>query len=290
MIQSIVGRMGSVVLIVTVLAALQVSYAAASDDADLVELVKAGTLARSQSITTFKGTVMVSTWSLTADGKESSVEKTITAVADHKKFRLSAEGTKGSDLKYDASFDGAKLTEWMKGKGFDPPVRIYEGLTGGLAHSDFSLFLNPLSVGNQDLSNISFTVEGRETFNGDECFVLTSTKAVGASATTCKTWVNTQKGFTVAKYETTATTTDTGSVLSKQVVTNEMRQHGEDVWGPLKHTVTVYKEDGSKTTEMIATYSEFQYNIPISADELKLTLPSGTEVYDSTLDATYTVP
>jgi len=103
-------------------------------------------------------------------------------------------------------------------------------------------------------------------------------------------WVNTDKGYTIPKFQAWRVSNINGEVLTKEEL-YDMKEYGEDLWGPAKCTRYEYALDGTIKRRIAITWgSDFQINVPMSEDELKLTLPTGTEVFDEALGDLYTVP
>ena len=261
--------------------------ALAATDAELIELAKVGTSNGLSSIKSYKGTVTLTTWIL---GENEKIGREISVISEGEKLRLSSKFL-GSGLIYEAAFDGIKLTEWRMDQDVNQVI-ISEGFSGGIPYSDYNLFLNPRKLWSVNFSSRkNLKLVGREEIDGDDYIIVESSIASGdSSITTVKTWVNTKKGFTTTKHEASTIDNETGKILSKEVITFKMTQYAEELWGPVECSRAIYNEDGIKTSEVIAVYKDFQFNVPINEDELKLNLPSGTEVYDRILDAQYTIP
>ncbi|NIM06668.1 MAG: hypothetical protein GTO55_09470 [Armatimonadetes bacterium] len=144
-------------------------------------------------------------------------------------------------------------------------------------------------------------IVGREVLNGSECIVVEvldygPTKSGGTSQNWFRFWVDPQKGFTVPQVQVWA---QGGPYQEKTLLVDleaDVRQYTDSLWGPAKVTMSGYamgRETGEyyKRYEIVTTYaSDLQINVPISEEELTLTLPSGTKVTDELLEETYTVP
>ncbi len=75
----------------------------------------------------------------------------------------------------------------------------------------------------------------------------------------------------------------------------ELRAYSSGIWGPAKSTKVTYGlgVDGrhGKLSTIIATYGkDFLINPSIDDDAYKLRVPSGTEIYDPSIDAVYQQP
>lgn len=82
-----------------------------------------------------------------------------------------------------------------------------------------------------------------------------------------------------------------GNDVLVQHNTTEPRMYADNLWGPGKHSEKQYSSKGEITMSTSVEYGpDFQLNVPITESELKLTLPSGTEVNDEILDEIYTTP
>ena len=131
--------------------------------------------------------------------------------------------------------------------------------------------------------------------DGNECAVVeraTTFAHKGSDVTiTQVAWICPGKGFTVLRSQNWAE----GAEFLRKTLVNQMdaevRNYGNDIWGPRKFTWIDYTREGVVYKKTITTYSpDFELGVPITEEELELDLPSGTEVRDEVLDAEYVVP
>lgn len=265
----------------------------AATDAELLGFVKVGMEQRYNSIMSGNGSVHIRT-SRFVDGRETTVERKTTVVFVGSRIRIIGEAILGPSVSYEGAFDGIKMTVWYKDSdfNFNPPARISNGLTGVLA-GEFNVYVDPRSHGITRLADRpDAKITGAETLNGGDCVVVETELHAGDNVyMRTKLWVDTNRGFTIPKLEVSTISSTTGQVIGRREAVTELRQYGEDLWGPAKYTEIDYGADGTKTKQTILTYDpDFQLNIPVTEGELKLALPPGTEVYDEMLDELYTVP
>jgi hypothetical protein len=122
----------------------------------------------------------------------------------------------------------------------------------------------------------SVRIVGREVLDGRECVVLEMTSPISRM----RVWVDVERGYAVPG----------GAILLREEVV-ESRQYGEGLWGPAKFTRVEYRPDGTVEKKVYGTYDpEFKINVPISENDLRPTLPSGTKVCDGPEGPSYTVP
>lgn len=280
-------------LVLTVL----VPGSASASDKELLESVLAGMQHRYGSITSCQGSVhLVTTLPMDKGEKLLSVQ-VLTAAFDGKRLRISGQVHTGAAADFAGTFDGATTTELLA----DPSVGVctYEGLdgvTGGM----FSLFVDPRNIGGFPPASVdrraagSARIVGREVLDGRECVVLEMTSPISRM----RVWVDVGRGYAVPKYRAWYVRTvpylgwaiPGGSILLREEVV-ESRQYGEGLWGPAKFTRVEYRPDGTIEKKVYGTYDpEFKINVPISEDDLRPTLPSGTKVYDDPEGPSYTVP
>ena len=130
---------------------------------------------------------------------------------------------------------------------------------------------------------------GREVVNGSEC-VIVEILAPGASAKIdnmyLQAWIDPAKGFTIPRFRRYA---EGGPSHAKRFLCEEVhaeiRELAPGVWGTSKVTQTYYRLDYKKRpyksgTKTIIYDQNFQANIEVSPDDLKLEIPDGTKVYD----------
>lgn len=143
------------------------------------------------------------------------------------------------------------------------------------------------------------TVIGRETVNGDDCILLelgsTTEFPTGPREGKGKVWVCPSKGFTVPRMQGYGFVGASDNMKLIFETNAEMRRYDSDLWGPAKAVRVQYGLDadgqyGQVLRQTIIYDTNFELNVPVNEDELKLTIPSGTEVFEELLDALYTVP
>ena len=225
-------------------------------------------------------------------------------------FMLFAPGTVRSRQ---VAYDGTKVTRYEPAKNAATIADIgssagrwglqdYQGrvafLGNGLLEPDKWFWMGP-----PRFTRTAPKIVGRETVNGDDCYVL---EVVFARATdpashpvlTYWYWVDPNKGFTVVRRQSWVEggpLYEQKALFSEQEV--ELRQYADGVWGPARVTHTEYSQiaDSSgqhlKNFTSIATYDpDFLVNVAVDDAALRLALPSGTEVTDDSLQETYVAP
>lgn len=141
-------------------------------------------------------------------------------------------------------------------------------------------------------------IVGRETLDGDECFVVevVYTAENRDDTKTVWLWIDPQKGHTVPLMRMWMQ----GGILKEKTLyqerTTKIRQYSDGVWGPAEGTFDEYvpnwKKGGVyKHWHCVTTYDpDFRFDLKPSDEDMSLKLPSGTRVFDENLDASYTAP
>lgn len=222
-------------------------------------------------------------------------------------------GTERERLK---ASDGQTVISYLPGEKraeiMDAAPATGDGYASVLAFQDDVI---PMLRGVVDIANIekhiwhvsgyemqSPRIVGREDVGGDSCIVVEIVWIKPADAShssltnTHQFWVAPDKGFTVPRIRVWQ---EGGLFWEKTLVAAtdvDMRQYPGGVWGPAKVTADEYgisQATGSVYHQMhkVITYDPgFQFGLSVANEELQLTLPSGTKVYDQLMDANYTMP
>jgi len=287
-----------------VLAALCSGMALASDE-ELLDLVRAGMYHRYTSITTCKGALhLVATRPAPDDPSQEKrmFERTITVAFDGNRLRISGKAMSDADVNYQEAFDGEKTTEFI-----DPGIadatstaRITAGSTG-IGSGDFAVFVDPRSIGGLPLKTLegdvdgSMKVVGREVLGGENCVVLEVTSnplaSAGGGHMTGKLWVAMDKGCAVPQASWAFVRSGSSTPIPMREETAAFRQCGDGLWAPTAYTRVDYHPDGTIEKKVIGTYDlDFGINVSVGEEDVRLTLPSGTSVYDQRIGAAYTTP
>jgi hypothetical protein len=141
---------------------------------------------------------------------------------------------------------------------------------------------------------------GREVVDGKECIVYeashTAPRADGTTVTYYhRKWVDPQRQFTLSKSESgiRGGPYGEGFVLAEAEV--ETRQYADGLWGVREVRMEEHRLDDSgnpyRMRYAVTTVADdYHLNGPVSEDMLTIQLPSGTKVYNTLIDAGYTVP
>jgi hypothetical protein len=108
-------------------------------------------------------------------------------------------------------------------------------------------------------------------------------------------WVDPNKGFTIPRV---CCYREGGRYKKRTLyeeVKTELKEHEYGVWYPIKIIYDSYNvgEDGIPQKDRTATIEydmDYVVNAPVNDNELVIDLPSGTRVYDETLDMSYKIP
>jgi hypothetical protein len=223
------------------------------------------------------------------EGEKLVIVQVLTAAFDGERVRMSGKVHTGPAADFEGAFDGETTTEWLSASDLDPFASVYDGLDG-VTDGMFSLFVDPRGIGgfpagSRDLgTGVSERILGREAVDGRDCVVV----EFASSISKVRLWVDVERGFAVRKSRLWYVRTipylglpiPGGSVLLREEAV-ELRPYGEGLWGPAAFTRVDYNPDGTVEKKVYGTYDPgFEINVPISADDLRVTLPSGMMVHD----------
>jgi beta-lactamase regulating signal transducer with metallopeptidase domain/protocatechuate 3,4-dioxygenase beta subunit len=275
-----------------------------ASDEELLEQVRVGMSHTYNSITSCRGSVHLVRTRPLDEGAKLLGQRVVTVAFDGKRLRMSGKVLSG-DLaaNFEGAFDGKSTTEWLETPGDELAARIYPG-RDGVTSGEFSLFVDPRGIGGGGLpgpdpdTGLSREIVGREVLDGRDCIVVEYTfpipENMAGAYMKVTQWIDVDRGFAVPKslaWYASGSEADP-ILLQEQVV--ELKQYGNELWVPAKFTRVVYRPDGTFEKRIIGTYDpDFQINVPISEDDLRLTLPSGMRVYDNregAPDEPYTTP
>lgn len=127
---------------------------------------------------------------------------------------------------------------------------------------------------------------GREIIDDDECVVIDfEDMKIGRNGEDFKRitrqWINPEKGFCASRIYIWNEEEDRGRILIS-TANSDLSQYDDGVWRASRTTITNYRSDPNthksiESFRTIITYSpNFKFNVPVSGDELELTLPPGT--------------
>ncbi|HET6453896.1 MAG TPA: hypothetical protein VFI02_05780 [Armatimonadota bacterium] len=141
----------------------------------------------------------------------------------------------------------------------------------------------------------------RESLNGDNCIVIQREFPIKLDKGEVATrrfvyWVNPEKGFTIPKAQhwVIGSQYKEWTLIEEEIT--EVRDYGGGIWGPAKWTMQQWQIDESgkepmKMMDTVLTYDPtYKLNPDVKDDELAIHPPSGTRIWDETLDATYKAP
>jgi len=277
---------------------------ASTSDEELLEQVGVGISHRYNSITSCRGSVHLVRTRPLDEGAKLLGERVVTVAFDGKRLRMSGKVLSG-DLaaNFEGAFDRESTTEWLDMPGDELAARIYPGLDG-VTSGEFSLFVDPRAIGGGRFpgpdpdTGLSREIVEREVLDGRDCIVVEHTfpipeNTAGACMKVTQ-WVDVDRGFAVPKsLAWYASGSEADPILLQEDVV-ALKQYGDALWVPATFTRVVYRPDGTFEKRIIGTYGpDFQINVPISEDDLRLTLPSGMRVYDNregAPDEPYTTP
>lgn len=259
---------------------------------DYVSLVKAGTKINNSALRSFQGSAEISFWR-TRSGEELDASRKLQVVWDGTRLRVSSEKIKGSaSPTYLAVFDGAKTIFWGKElfeKDASGTARVYAGM-GAAMNGDWTIYLDPRAHGMMDLStieNLSFV--GKKSYNGVECLVVEQVRPStggGTSVVKTKFWVDPIKSFGTVRMQ---------SFIVDGIEETLLRDHSYElqsrggIWLPSRYLRIDYDSKGSRTKQITVNYN-YEPNVSIDEDKFKLVLPSGTQVFDETVNGEYVIP
>jgi len=301
-----------------------------SADADLLELVKAGTRNAASSIRSGVGTISLRTWS-TERGGVSETEIAYKVAFSGERFKLSATHTvlqsspgpgdekakmlipAGTVLHYTVAYDGSALTVLYaddkaanvlapdRASGAQPPWwRDISPLRCGFQPVDAPAPGSTVHLPNGGCLLMGTTDAKRQSADGEGYIVVEinqTDRTPGSNNFTSKRihWVNVDKGFVVAKRFTYGhddiRTEDV--LLDERLVT--VRDYGGGRWGPDTCTLVSYRPNKAGEMQRVRIQTikygpDFRLNVPVSDADLALTLPAGTKVVDEVHGAEYVIP
>jgi hypothetical protein len=145
-------------------------------------------------------------------------------------------------------------------------------------------------------------VKGRQAVDGVECVVVETvyehTPEVGDGISLVDTfWVSPEMGFATVKMQTRYRGGRFGAEgMVAASVTTEPRQREDGGWCLRRMETEQYALDEQSgqtyvSSRTVATLADdFQINAPVTADMLRIDIPSGTNVRNELIDSEYTVP
>jgi len=151
-----------------------------------------------------------------------------------------------------------------------------------------------------DTVMLALRVLGKETIDGDECYVveyrsLRRQSGATESARTTHAWHNPSKNFALQRSRTWREADGAANKLLVSAVDVDLRQYA-DLWLPCRVVSTEYRKDAAtgacvEDSRVTVTFDpDFRFNVPVADSRLRLSLPSGTLMRDEVLEAEYTVP
>jgi len=294
------------------------------DAEDLLAAVQLGCEETKSRVSSSAGTVTVHEWHWRSSGEllETKTQYTVASAGD--KFRAVCEtryitndwtsresglpfNSPGTVQRLDMAYDGEKVTRYEPQRGradiAGPDsnwAREVRSIRRFIMSPGCGVFI-PKSVARSEIREpIDPRVIGREIVNGDECIVCevayTTRLRDGSTGTFYDhMWVNPAKGFTLAKSEAGARgwRFGDGMLLSHREL--DVRKYGDNLWGlsEVRHDQYGLDDAGERylNIRQIFTFGkDYRLNPAVTDDMLTVTLPSGTEVYNELIDASYVVP
>lgn len=299
-----------------------------SPDVD-VEIVKEGCRLAASSIGSEQGKMASLVTARTNDGGTQTVKTEYEISRRGQRFLLSSVSTvldvrippgaesklyvkPGEVIRKQLSFDGQMTTAAMPDMNV-ARVSAYDSSSGQAVLLEYEDEVGLPHYGRVDIGNIDKHIRhgkdyigsgpkviGREWINGSECIIVemvwTNSSRPNAIITeTWRFWIDPARGYTVPKIRKWKQ----GGIYSEKTlvaeIDTELRQYG-DIWAPCKVVHNSYRIDREtgqpyrRQSKTITYSADFLVNAPVTDAELKLTLPSGTKVYDEIHDAKYTIP
>lgn len=296
---------------------------------DLLPLIIQGTHNAYASVVTGMGQVVVTGTQYFPDGKVQMRWNTLNDIAfsgdklKHIEKRLFLENNPppgvtpepllypvGSVVTTQVSYDGNEIVHYSSDNGkarvWIPGPRDVMGVTR-LYQQDVSIKghrgIVDLSSYGQEYPKDKFQVTapkviGREVINGDECIVVAGTilRPSDGVLRTDQYWINTAKGFVASKVQQWLEGAEYKEKALLWEESTEFRRCDDGVWAPASFSGDSYKSlplEGVfyKLFHVETTYDPgFHVNVPVSDNDCKLALASGTAVRDDVLGEDYIVP
>ena len=304
------------------LATSPVGYGAAIADSndELLTMAYEGCKNALSAINSAKGGVTVRHWQKNSEGIVQEFDYAYKIAFDGAKHRISQEiSALKNDLKYPVlpvgstiqkkmSCDGEKLTildcdkasatigalDSSSGLPYYSQALMHTRVKNGNGVIDISPEANPLLK----LERVSPTAR-YDTLNGDKCILVEKaflTQKPSPRTDTYEMWVNPSKGYTIPLTRMWSEVEGQPKVLVEEHST-DVKLYETGVWGPVRSTLARYVQTKSGSTETILKFrtittfnDDFRLNVPVTDDDLAITLPSGTTVTDELLNASYVVP
>jgi hypothetical protein len=293
---------------------------------DLLPVILEGTKTAVSSISSGAGKVVVHDWYRRESGELLETETTYTVAFSGDKLKasgntryeqnqLKAQGEPGlrsmlpgTEVEKILAYDGEKIIVFMPTKRTATIGDAKSSVAHELRNCRFLVGIP--GHGLVDMSKDAYLpddtrsdprIVGRETIGGDECVVVevVDNKPLSSGGQVKHTswcWVNPSRGYMVVRTRAWA---EGGSFKSKTLVAEtvtDVRPYSVGIWGPAQHVSEQYRlksdsEESYLAVRTTTTYdSDYQLNSPVSSNDLRIGLPSGTKVYDEVLQARYTVP
>ena len=295
---------------------------AAEEAKDLLAAVRLGCDAAASRVSTSAGQVRVHEWTWTPTGELAETETVYDVASAGEKFRASVTTTYLANERASAGFnapgtvhrweivcDGEKVTSYYP----DDNRAEVSGLDSDAGHqlraTKSRLMIPGHGVPDAQLEQIKLPpgyewnerrLLGREVVDGEECIVYeashTAPRADGTEVTYYhRHWVNPQRQFTVSKSESGIRGGPYGEGFVLATGEVETRQYADGLWGIREVRIEEHRLDDSgnpyRMRYAVTTVADdYQLNGPVSEEMLTIQLPSGTKVYNTLIDAGYTVP
>lgn len=278
--------LAGLLLLTAVLTALLAGPGAASEE-ELVELIRVGMYERFRAITSCRGSVHLVTTLPMEEGEKLSIVQVLTVAFDGERLRMSGQVHTGEAANFEGLYDGETTTEWLDDAG----ARRYDGKKG-VTSGMFSIFVDPRSIGAWPQTILypqvgwRAAIVGREEVDGHECVVVEFSSPISR----VKVWVDMAKGFAVRKLRVWYLPEAGEAVLMREEEV-DLKQYAEGLWGAARYTRVDYRPDGTIEKKVYGTYDPgFEINVPISEEDLRLTLPPGMKVLNERSRTSDTAP
>ena len=292
----------------------------AEEAKDLLAAVRLASDAAAARVSTSAGQVRVHEWMWKATGELLETETVYDVASAGEKFKASVTTTyltnewasagfnaPGTAHREELAYDGEKVTSydpnrnWAEISGLDSDAgRQLRGLKAVVmspGHGVPRLEQVKLPPGYEWNER---RVLGREVVDGEECIAYESSHTApgsdGAEVTYYNVmWLSPQREFTLSKSEhgIRGGRYGEGFVLAQGEV--ETRQYADGLWGVREVRMEEHRLDDSgkryRNRYAVTTLADdYRLNGPVSEEMLTIQLPSGTKVYNTLIDAGYTVP
>ena len=294
----------------------------AEEAEQLLAAVRSGCEAAASRVSTSAGQVRVNEWiweptgevletetvyDVASAGEKSKASVTTTYVANE--GASAGLNTPGTVQRWEIACDGEKVTSYYPDENRAEVSGLDSDAGRRLRATKARLMMPGHGVPEAQLEQVKLPpgyewnerrLLGREVVDGEECIVYeashTAPRADGTEVTYYhRHWIDPNRGFTVSKSESGIRGGPYGEGFVLATGEAETRQYADALWGVREVRIEEHRlDDSDKPYRMryaVTTLADdYQLNGPVSEEMLTIQLPSGTKVYNTLIDAGYTVP